>query len=246
VAAGSASLQADALDFLGDTANYAISLIVVGMALRYRASAALAKGATMGLFGLWVIGTVIWHSVHGTLPSAFTMGAVGFAALTANAASFGLLWAYRGGDANVRSVVPATMCWEISRYCLLLLAYSAPAPDGPIDRRCDYGRTGVAGCDHCGPAIAEGTASATYCSSRVVAALAFVIKAAVQNANWRHHAQFVVTDSKNAITLARSSADVSPPYGFMLLPGTTSSGFAVKRSSFSLSHTKSASFMALE
>jgi hypothetical protein len=138
------------------------------------------------------------------------------------------------------------MCWEISRYCLLLLAYSAPAPDGPIDRRCDYGRTGVAGCDHCGPAIAEGTASATYCSSRVVAALAFVIKAAVQNANWRHHAQFVVTDSKNAITLARSSADVSPPYGFMLLPGTTSSGFAVKRSSFSLSHTKSASFMALE
>jgi Co/Zn/Cd efflux system component len=37
LAAGSASLQADALDFLGDTANYAISLIVVGMALRYRA-----------------------------------------------------------------------------------------------------------------------------------------------------------------------------------------------------------------
>jgi Co/Zn/Cd efflux system component len=103
LAAGSASLQADALDFLGDAANYAISLIVVGMALRYRASAALAKGATMGLFGLWVIGTVIWHSVHGTLPSAFTMGAVGFAALATNAASFGLLWAYRAGDANMRS-----------------------------------------------------------------------------------------------------------------------------------------------
>src|SRR5262245_65472257 len=61
VAAGSASLQADALDFLGDAANYGISLFVVGMALRYRASAALAKGASMGLFGLWVIGTVIWH-----------------------------------------------------------------------------------------------------------------------------------------------------------------------------------------
>jgi Co/Zn/Cd efflux system component len=39
LAAGSASLQADALDFLGDTANYVISLFVVGMALRYRASA---------------------------------------------------------------------------------------------------------------------------------------------------------------------------------------------------------------
>jgi hypothetical protein len=60
------------------------------------------------------------------------------------------------------------------------------------------------------------------------------------------NAQLVAGDSKNTITLARSSADVSPPYGFMLLPGTTSSGFAMKRSSFSLSHTKSAPFMALE
>src|SRR5262245_65394790 len=71
LAAGSASLQADALDFLGDAGNYAISLLVVGMALRYRAMAALAKGGTMGLFGLWVVGMVIWHALHGTLPSAF-------------------------------------------------------------------------------------------------------------------------------------------------------------------------------
>ena len=58
LAAGSAALQADALDFLGDTANYAISLFVAGMALRYRATAALVKGSTMGAFGLWVVGTV--------------------------------------------------------------------------------------------------------------------------------------------------------------------------------------------
>jgi Co/Zn/Cd efflux system component len=103
LAAGSASLQADALDFLGDAGNYAISLFVVGMALSYRAAAALVKGVTMGAFGLWVVGTLLWHAVHGTLPSAFTMGAVGTAALVANAASFGLLWAYRSGDANMRS-----------------------------------------------------------------------------------------------------------------------------------------------
>src|SRR5690349_21050559 len=90
LAAGSASLQADALDFLGDAANYAISLFVVGMPLRYRASAALAKGTTMALFGLWVIGMVVWHAAHGTLPSAFAMGTVGVAALVANFASFGL------------------------------------------------------------------------------------------------------------------------------------------------------------
>ena len=65
LAAGSASLQADALDFLGDAANYGISLLVVGMALRYRAMAAFAKGVSMGAFGLWVIATVVWHAGTG-------------------------------------------------------------------------------------------------------------------------------------------------------------------------------------
>ncbi len=101
--AGSAALQADALDFLGDVANYGISLFVIGMALRYRSKAALIKGATMGLFGLWVSGVTIWHASHGTLPHAVTMGEVGFAALVANGAVFGLLWAYRTGDSNMRS-----------------------------------------------------------------------------------------------------------------------------------------------
>jgi Co/Zn/Cd efflux system component len=122
LAAGSASLQADALDFLGDAANYAISLFVVGMALRYRASAALAKGATMGIFGLWVVGTVVWHAVHGTLPSAFTMGAVGFAALTANVGSFMLLWAHRHGDANMRSAWICTRNDVVGNMAVLLAA----------------------------------------------------------------------------------------------------------------------------
>jgi Co/Zn/Cd efflux system component len=122
LAAGSSSLQADALDFLGDTANYAISLFVVGMALRYRATAALVKGATMGVFGLWVIATVVWHVLHGTLPSAFAMGAIGFAALLANAASFALLWAHRGGDANMRSAWICTRNDVIGNIAVLLAA----------------------------------------------------------------------------------------------------------------------------
>jgi Co/Zn/Cd efflux system component len=122
LAAGSASLQADALDFLGDAANYAISLLVVGMALRYRASAALIKGATMGMFGLWVMGTVIWHALHGTLPSASTMGTIGFAALVANAASFGLLWAFRQGDANMRSAWICTRNDVLGNLAVLLAA----------------------------------------------------------------------------------------------------------------------------
>lgn len=122
LAAGSASLQADALDFLGDAANYGISLFVMGMALRYRASAALAKGATMGVFGLWVLATAVWHALHGTLPSAVTMGAIGFTALAANAASFGLLWAYRNGDANMRSAWICTRNDVLGNLAVLLAA----------------------------------------------------------------------------------------------------------------------------
>jgi Co/Zn/Cd efflux system component len=121
LAAGSVALQADALDFLADAANYGISLLVVGTVLHLRAKAALVKGVTMGLFGLWVIGITTWHGVQGTLPHAITMGAVGFAALVANAAVLALLWAYRSGDSNMRSV------WLCSRNdvignCAVLLA----------------------------------------------------------------------------------------------------------------------------
>ncbi|MCZ0813780.1 MAG: cation transporter [Pseudomonadota bacterium] len=104
LAAGSAALQADALDFFADAANYGISLFVLGLGLHWRARAALVKGASMGLFGLWVVGNVIWHALTGTVPSWGAMGAVGIAALIANMACLGLLYAWRDGDANMRSV----------------------------------------------------------------------------------------------------------------------------------------------
>lgn len=122
LAAGSAALQADALDFLGDAGNYAISLFVAGMVLRYRAMAAFLKGATMGMLGLWVLSVTAWHAWHGTLPHAFTMGVVGVAALVANAASFGLLWAYRGGDANMRSAWICTRNDVLGNLAVLLAA----------------------------------------------------------------------------------------------------------------------------
>jgi Co/Zn/Cd efflux system component len=104
LAAGSASLQADALDFLSDAANYAVSLFVVGKALRYRARASLLKGSAMGLLGLWVVGTTVYHAVFRTLPEAETMGLVGVLALISNGAVLAMLWAYRNGDSNMRSV----------------------------------------------------------------------------------------------------------------------------------------------
>jgi Co/Zn/Cd efflux system component len=122
VAAGSASLQADALDFLGDAGNYTISLVVVGMALRYRAMAALAKGLTMGAFGLWVIGTVVWHAAMGTVPEPITMGIIGMVALLANAACAALLYAYRGGDANMQSVWICSRNDVLGNFAVLLAA----------------------------------------------------------------------------------------------------------------------------
>jgi Co/Zn/Cd efflux system component len=50
------------------------------------------------------------------------MGAVGFAALAANVASFGLLWAYRGGDANMRSAWICTRNDMLSNLAVLLAA----------------------------------------------------------------------------------------------------------------------------
>ena len=102
--AGSVSLLADSLDFLGDSANYAISLWVLGMALTWRARAAQLKAVSMLLFGLGVLGAALWHWWQGAVPSAPTMGVVGGLALLANVGVAALLYAYRDGDSNMRSV----------------------------------------------------------------------------------------------------------------------------------------------
>ena len=104
IAADSRALQADALDFFGDAANYAISLGVAGMALAWRARAALFKAATMFAFGIWVIGYAIYGLVAGSSPEPQTMGLIGTLALMVNGAVALLLFRYREGDANMRSV----------------------------------------------------------------------------------------------------------------------------------------------
>lgn len=102
--AGSQALQADALDFLGDSVTYAISLVVIGMPLIWRARAALFKGISLGLMGIWVLGSTLYHVLILGVPQAEIMGAIGMLAFTANMASVLLLVKYRDGDANVRSV----------------------------------------------------------------------------------------------------------------------------------------------
>jgi Co/Zn/Cd efflux system component len=103
-ASGSVSLLADAVDFAGDAANYGISLFVLGLAPIWRSRTALVKGVTMASYGLFVLGIAAWNLAAGTVPEAATMGKIGFVALMANVLVAGLLFAYRNGDANMRSV----------------------------------------------------------------------------------------------------------------------------------------------
>lgn len=100
----SRALQADALDFLGDSANYAISLMVAGMSLTWRARSALVKGLTLLGFGGWVLTTAIIALMNGTAPQAETMGIVGGMALAVNVGVALMLYSFRTGDANMRSV----------------------------------------------------------------------------------------------------------------------------------------------
>lgn len=102
--AQSQALLADALDFLGDTATYGLSLAVIGASLRTRASAALVKGASLSVMGLWVLGSTLYQTLVLGLPRAEVMGVIGVLALAANVASVLLLLRYKDGDANVRSV----------------------------------------------------------------------------------------------------------------------------------------------
>lgn len=100
----SVSLMADSIDFFGDAGNYAISLAVLGMAAATRARAALFKAACMGTFGVFVLSRAAWSLQTGDVPEPLTMGSVGFLALAVNAGVALMLFRFRSGDANMRSV----------------------------------------------------------------------------------------------------------------------------------------------
>lgn len=102
--ARSVSLLADSMDFFGDAANYGLSLAVFAHGALWRSRAALIKGMTMGCFGLFILGKTAWQTHIGALPEPVTMGAIAVLALLANASVALMLYAFRNGDANMRSV----------------------------------------------------------------------------------------------------------------------------------------------
>jgi len=104
VVSGSSSLAADALDFLGDSANYAASLGALALGGLWVSRVAFIKGLAMFCFGIAVLAYAGWRALLGVPPEPITMGVVALAALGVNLAVAILLFRFRKGDANMRSV----------------------------------------------------------------------------------------------------------------------------------------------
>lgn len=120
--ARSTSLLADAVDFFGDAANYGLSLLALAMAIQWRSRVALVKGWCMGGFGIFVIAKALWSAIAGASPEPLVMGTIGILALAANLGVAALLYAYRTGDANMRSVWLCTRNDAIGNVAVMLAA----------------------------------------------------------------------------------------------------------------------------
>lgn len=122
LSSGSVSLMADAIDFFGDSANYVLSLTVLSMGMLWRGRAAMVKGITMAVFGLVVWARAVWVVQAGITPEPLTMGAVGLLALAANMSVAAMLFKFREGDSDMRSVWLCSRNDAISNIAVMVAA----------------------------------------------------------------------------------------------------------------------------
>ena len=119
---GSTALAADAADFLGDSANYALSLGALAVGGVWVSRVALLKGVAMSLYGIAVLAYAAWRAWLGVPPEPITMGVVGLLALAVNFSVGALLFRFREGDANMRSVWLCTRNDVIANIAVLIAA----------------------------------------------------------------------------------------------------------------------------
>jgi Co/Zn/Cd efflux system component len=118
--AASMSLQADSLDFLGDSFNYAMSLWVASESLRHRAKVSFLKGLSMGALGLFVLFETLKRVSEGGVPHSQTMGMIGALAFAVNFFVAILLYRFRNGDSNMQSVWLCTRNDAIGNFLVIL------------------------------------------------------------------------------------------------------------------------------
>jgi Co/Zn/Cd efflux system component len=119
---GSSALAADAADFLGDSANYALSLGAIALGGGWVSRVALLKGLAMSLYGVAVLAYAGWRAWLGVPPEPVIMGVVGLLALAVNFSVAALLYRFREGDANMRSVWLCTRNDVIANLAVLIAA----------------------------------------------------------------------------------------------------------------------------
>ena len=119
---GSSALAADAADFLGDSANYALSLGAIALGGAWISRVALLKGAAMSIYGVAVLAYAAWRAWLGVPPEPITMSVVGTLALLVNFGVAVLLYRFREGDANMQSVWLCTRNDVIANIAVLVAA----------------------------------------------------------------------------------------------------------------------------
>jgi Co/Zn/Cd efflux system component len=119
---GSTALAADALDFLGDSANYALSLGALAVGGAWLSRVALLKGAAMSVYGMAVLTYAGWRAWLGVPTEPITMGVVGLLALSVNFGVAAMLYRFREGDANMRAVWLCTRNDVIANILVLVAA----------------------------------------------------------------------------------------------------------------------------
>lgn len=124
---GSVSLLADSIDFFGDAVNYGVSLAVLSMAVVWRSKAAMAKGIAMFSFGVFVLARAGWGIVAGDTPEPLTMGVTAVMAFAVNMGVAWMLYAFREGDANMRSVWLCSRNDAISNIAVMVAALAVLA-----------------------------------------------------------------------------------------------------------------------
>jgi len=129
--AGSVALLGDSLDMLGDALVYGFSLYAVGLGSVWKARAALAKAAAMGLMGAVVLGQLVFRLIHPHIPVVETMGAIGALALIANGVCFALLWRHCAEDINMRSVWLCSRNDLIANVSVLVAAWAVWVAQSP-------------------------------------------------------------------------------------------------------------------
>jgi Co/Zn/Cd efflux system component len=100
----SVSLLGDALDFGGDSINYAISLMVMNMSNIWRSRAAMIKALCMLGFGIFILIKAYFSHINHSYPQPLTMGGIAVLALLANVSVAAILYKFRYGNANMQSV----------------------------------------------------------------------------------------------------------------------------------------------